>query len=106
MSGATALPADRREAARSCRLPLGQRLRFLYLPGVFPYLVTGWVTAAGGAWNLSIVSEYMNEGRSQARGLGAMIAKAFDDGPEAIPLLAASTLALATTVVLVNRTAW
>ena len=74
ISGATALPADLREAARSYRVPLLQRFRHLYLPGVFPYLVTGWVTAAGGAWNLSIVSEYVNvtEGHVEqvAHGLG------------------------------------
>jgi NitT/TauT family transport system permease protein len=109
ISGAMALPADLREAARSYRLPLGLRLRAVYLPGVFPYLVTGWVTAAGGAWNLSIVSEYVTVGEGhveQARGLGAMISDAFDRGPEAFPVLAASTLALATIVVLINRTAW
>jgi NitT/TauT family transport system permease protein len=108
ISGATALPADLREAARSYRLPLLQRLRFLYLPGVFPYLVTGWVTAAGGAWNLSIVSEYVtvSEGHIEqaAHGLGAMISDAFDK--EAIPLLAASTLVLATMVVSINRSVW
>jgi NitT/TauT family transport system permease protein len=109
ISGAMALPADLREAARSYRIPLGLRLRYLYLPGVFPYLVTGWVTAAGGAWNLSIVAEYVTlrgEHVEQARGLGAMISDAFDRGPDAFPLLAASTLALAALVVLINRTAW
>jgi NitT/TauT family transport system permease protein len=109
ISGAMALPADLREAARSYRMPLGLRLRWLYLPGVFPYLVTGWVTAAGGAWNLSIVSEYVTlrgEHVEQARGLGAMIADAFDRGADAFPLLAASTLALAGTVVFINRTLW
>jgi NitT/TauT family transport system permease protein len=108
ISGAMALPADLREAARAYRLPLGLRLRWLYLPGVFPYLVTGWVTAAGGAWNLSIVSEYvtLREHVVQARGLGAMISDAFDHGAEAFPLLAASTLTLAATVVLINRTLW
>ena len=58
VSGAMAIPADLREAARAYRLPLGQRLRHLYLPAIFPYLVTGWVTAAGGAWNPSIVAEF------------------------------------------------
>ncbi len=109
ISGAMALPADLREAARAYRLPLGLRLWRLYLPGVFPFLVTGWVTAAGGAWNLSIVAEYVTlrgEHVEQARGLGAMISDAFDRGPDAFPLLAASTVALAALVVLVNRTLW
>lgn len=109
ISGAMALPADMREAAKSYQLPLFERLRCLYLPGVFPYLVTGWVTAAGGAWNLSIVSEYVSVGENrivQARGIGAMISRAFDGGPKAFPLLAASTLILAGMVVLINRTLW
>jgi NitT/TauT family transport system permease protein len=109
ISGAMAIPADLREAARCYRLPLGLRVRSLYLPGVFPYLVTGWVTAAGGAWNLSIVAEYVTlrgDHVAQAHGLGAMISDAFDRGPEAFPVLAASTLALAATVVFINRTLW
>jgi NitT/TauT family transport system permease protein len=108
ISGATALPADLQEATRGYRLSLRQRLRYLYLPGVFPYLVTGWVTAAGGAWNLSIVSEYVtvSEGKIEqvSHGLGALISDAFDR--DAIPLLAASTLVLASMVVLINRTVW
>src|SRR5207237_607227 len=109
ISGAMALPADLREAARSYRVPLGLRLRALYLPGVFPYLVTGWVTAAGGAWNLSIVAEYVTlrgDQVVQARGLGATISDAFDRGADGFPLLAAATLVLAGMVVLINRTLW
>ena len=49
--------ARRRAATASARW---QRFRTLYLPAVFPYLVTGWVTAAGGAWNASIVAEYVS----------------------------------------------
>jgi NitT/TauT family transport system permease protein len=109
ISGAMALPADLRETARAYRWPLALRLRSLYLPGVFPYLVTGWVTAAGGAWNLSIVAEYVtlrNDQVEQARGLGAMISAGFDRGPEGYAVLAASTLVLAGMVVLINRTVW
>jgi NitT/TauT family transport system permease protein len=53
-----AIPADLKEAARSYAITGWQRFRVLYLPAIFPYLVTGWVTAAGGAWNASIVAEY------------------------------------------------
>ncbi|HEY2762211.1 MAG TPA: ABC transporter permease subunit, partial [Pirellulales bacterium] len=49
IAGAMAVPADLREAGRSYRFDLWQRFRILYLPAVFPYLITGWVTAAGGA---------------------------------------------------------
>src|SRR5260370_6521036 len=59
IAGAMAIPADLREAARSYRMTRWQRFRVLYLPAVFPYLVTGWVTAAGGAWDASLVSEFV-----------------------------------------------
>ncbi|HEX4591853.1 MAG TPA: ABC transporter permease subunit, partial [Gemmataceae bacterium] len=107
VSGAMALPADLREAARAYRLPLIQRTRYLYLPGIFPYLVTGWVTAAGGAWNLSIVAEFFtmkDKSVLKANGLGAIISQASE--AKDFPLLAASTLVLATIVVLINRTLW
>ncbi len=58
IAGAMAIPADLKEAARSYAITGWQRFKVLYLPAIFPYLVTGWVTAAGGAWNASIVAEY------------------------------------------------
>ncbi len=72
------IPADLREAAESYHFTLRQQLQAVYLPSVFPYLVTGWVTAAGGAWNASIVSEYVTfEGRPlSAKGLGSAISGA------------------------------
>jgi NitT/TauT family transport system permease protein len=58
IAGAMAIPADLKEAARSYNLTGWRRFWALYIPAIFPYLVTGWVTAAGGAWNASIVAEY------------------------------------------------
>jgi NitT/TauT family transport system permease protein len=107
VSGAMAIPADLRECARAYRLPLVQRMRHLYLPAIFPYLVTGWVTAAGGAWNLSIVAEFftLKDGKTKdAAGLGAMIAQASQ--AKDFALLAASTLVLSAIVVTINRTLW
>jgi NitT/TauT family transport system permease protein len=107
VSGAMAIPADLREAARAYRLPLAQRTRYLYLPAIFPYLVTGWVTAAGGAWNLSIVAEIFtmkNKPPLKAYGLGAIISEAAE--AKNFPLLTASTLVLAAIVVTINRTVW
>jgi NitT/TauT family transport system permease protein len=106
VAGATAIPADLREAARSYRVPPWQRLWTLYLPGVFPYLVTGWVTAAGGAWNASIVAEYVTfRGRVVlAEGLGARISLATQRAD--FPTLAAATLVMAAVVVAFNRTVW
>ncbi len=68
IAGAMAIPADLREAAP--QLPAsacGSASASLYLPAVFPYLVTGWVTAAGGAWNASIVAEYVTFKGRRAR---------------------------------------
>ncbi|HEX7701886.1 MAG TPA: ABC transporter permease subunit, partial [Kofleriaceae bacterium] len=56
VAGAQSIPADLREAAQLFGMRRMQRFRALYLPAVFPYLITGWVTAAGGAWNASIVA--------------------------------------------------
>jgi NitT/TauT family transport system permease protein len=106
VAGAMAVPADLREAARSYRVGLWRRFWALYLPAIFPYLVTGWVTAAGGAWNASIVAEFVTyRGEVQrAWGLGAQISAATYAAN--FPLLAASTLVMALVVVTFNRTVW
>jgi NitT/TauT family transport system permease protein len=106
IAGAMSIPNELREAAEVYRFSRLQRWRRLLLPGVFPALVTGWVTAAGGAWNASIVSEYVRAAGSVRRtdGLGALISTAAENGQFA--LLAAGVLAMATLVVLINRTFW
>ena len=106
IAGAMAIPGDLREAARSYRMSLRLRFLSLYLPAVFPYLVTGWVTAAGGAWNASIVAEYVNfKGQIlTANGLGAQISRAAERAD--FPHLAASVIVMAAVVVLFNRTVW
>ena len=106
VAGASSIPADLREAARGYRLGRWQRFRALYAPAVFPFLVTGWVTAAGGAWNASIVSEYVSfHGRVRtAWGVGSQISLAAQRGDFAG--LAAGVLLLSGIVVLFNRTVW
>ena len=106
VAGAMAIPADLREAARSYRINGWQRFRALYFPGVFPYLVTGWVTAAGGAWNASIVAEYVTfKGQTlRANGLGAEISGAA--AAANFPVLAAAILVMSVLVVSFNRTVW
>lgn len=106
VAGATAVPADLREMARSYRIHGLQRVRTLYLPTVFPYLVTGWVTAAGGAWNASIVAEYVTyQGRVlTAPGLGAEISHAAANAD--FPHLAAGVVVMSLLVVSFNRTVW
>jgi NitT/TauT family transport system permease protein len=106
IAGAMAIPADLREASQSYRLGMRLRATSLYLPAVFPYLVTGWVTAAGGAWNASIVAEYVTfKGRVfAANGLGAQISLAAEHAD--FPRLAACVMVMAAIVVLFNRTIW
>lgn len=106
IAGASAMPSDLREAATSYRLTTWQRFRALYLPAVLPHLVTGWVTAAGGAWNASIVSELvMVKGETLATaGLGAQVSEAAAHGDFA--RLAASVLVMSALVVSFNRLVW
>jgi NitT/TauT family transport system permease protein len=82
------------------------RWRVLYLPSIFPALVTGWITAAGGAWNASIVAEYLSyQGQTlTAYGLGSLISHATNIGD--MTLLAASLTVMISFVVLINRTFW
>ncbi|HEY2388513.1 MAG TPA: ABC transporter permease subunit [Candidatus Binatia bacterium] len=106
LAGATAMPQDLREAASVYGLGRIARWRTLYLPAVFPQLVTGLVTAAGGAWNASIVAEYVRY-RGQtlvAPGLGALITQASESAN--FPLLAAGVLTMALALVGLNRTLW
>jgi NitT/TauT family transport system permease protein len=106
VAGAAAIPADLREAASSYRITGWRRFRVLLLPSVLPYLITGWITAAGGAWNASIVSEYVAyRGQTLSTfGLGARIGAAAEAAD--LPVLAASVVVMAATVVLFNRLFW
>jgi NitT/TauT family transport system permease protein len=106
IAGAMAIPTDLKEAANIFRFGSWDRWRHLILPGIFPYLVTGMVTASGGAWNASIVAEYFHfQGRIvSTEGLGSTISAASDTGR--FDVLLASTLIMATIVVLCNRLIW
>ncbi len=106
IAGAMAIPTDLKEACSICRITGWQRWRKLILPGIFPYLVTGLVTASGGAWNASIVAEYFHfKGQTYfTAGLGATISRASDSGD--FTLLLASTMVMAAMVVTTNRLVW
>ncbi len=106
IAGAVVVPSDLREAARSYHFNRWQRLRAVYLPAVFPYLVTGWVTATGGAWNASIVSEYVSiKGETTTTlGLGSEISTAAEHAD--FSLLAAAVAVMSAMVVVFNRTVW
>jgi NitT/TauT family transport system permease protein len=106
IAGASAIPSDLKEVSEVYRFRLGERWRKLILPAIFPYLVTGFVTASGGAWNASIVAEYFHfNGRTMSTvGLGAVISRATDSGN--FPLLIAATVVMAAMVVTINRLLW
>lgn len=106
IAGAMAIPSDLLEATTVYHVTRWRRWRTLILPAVFPYLVTGLLTASGGAWNASIVSEYVqfNGQTLSTIGLGASIASAANAGN--YPKLLAGTLLMAIFVVIVNRLAW
>ncbi len=106
IAGAMAIPTDLKEAAKVFRFSRVDRWRRLILPGIFPYLVTGLVTASGGAWNASIIAEYFHfQGKVvEAPGLGSTISRASDAGH--FNVLLAATLIMATIVVLINRVLW
>lgn len=106
IAGAAAIPQDLRHTTDLLRLSSWDRWRTLTLPAVFPYIVTGAITASGGAWNASIVAEYVEFGRQTyaTTGVGALIAQATGRGDHA--LLLAATLALAAVVVFINRVFW
>jgi NitT/TauT family transport system permease protein len=106
IAGATAIPTDLKEVCDVYHLKRVERWRRLYLPGIFPYLVTGFVTASGGAWNASIVAEYFHfRGQTFSTvGLGAVISQATDSGNFRMLLMA--TLVMAIIVVTINRVLW
>ena len=106
IAGAMAIPSDLREVSRLFHFTAVQRWRTVILPGIFPFLITGMVTASGGAWNASIVAEYFHlHGQTmQTVGLGAQISAATDGGQFQLLLLA--TIVMALMVVTINRLVW
>jgi NitT/TauT family transport system permease protein len=106
IAGAMAIPSDLREVASLFRFGSLQRWSTVILPGIFPYLITGMVTASGGAWNASIIAEYyhLKDKTYTTLGLGAEISQASDHGQYALLLL--STLVMALMVVTINRLLW
>jgi NitT/TauT family transport system permease protein len=106
IAGAMAIPTDLKECCSVFRVRGIERWKKLILPGIFPYLVTGMVTASGGAWNASIVAEYFHfKGQIYTTtGLGATIQQATDSGD--FHLLLVATMMMAATVVTINRLVW
>lgn len=106
IAGALAIPNDLKEASTVLGLNRYEKWKRLILPAIFPYLVTGWITASGGAWNASIVSEIVSWQNHDliATGLGAYIASATNEGNW--PKIIWGITVMALIVVFTNRMIW
>jgi NitT/TauT family transport system permease protein len=106
IAGAMAIPTDMREAATLFGLPRWQVWKKLIIPAIFPFWVTGALTATGGAWNASIVAEVASWGNDKlvADGLGAYIAQVTEKGDQ--PAIYFSIIVMAVFVVVINRVFW
>ena len=106
IAGSSAIPRELWEVSRLAGFSRRHRWQQLILPGIFPSLLTGWITAMGGAWNASIVAEYMKyHGQTlMTTELGSAISQATERG--AFHILAAAVGIMAVTVVGFNRLVW
>ncbi|MDE2361597.1 MAG: ABC transporter permease subunit [Hyphomicrobiales bacterium] len=106
IAGATAFPNDLKEAAANFQIRGWDWWRKVILPGVFPYYVTGALTASGGSWNAAIVAEYVKWGDDtvSAHGIGAYIAKATAAGD--YPRIVLGVCVMSIFVILFNRLLW
>jgi len=106
IAGASAFPTDLREAAGSFHLRGWRWWAKVVLPGIFPYYITGAITASGGSWNASIVAEVASWGDTHltASGLGAYIATATENGD--FPRVVLGIAVMCILVTLFNRLLW
>jgi len=106
IAGATAFPGDLKEAAKSFHLSGWKWWRYVILPGIFPYYITGAITASGGSWNAAIVAEVASWGDTKlnAVGLGSYIAKATEAGDFQRVILGIAIMSIYVT--LFNRLLW
>jgi NitT/TauT family transport system permease protein len=106
IAGASAIPTDLREMFHSYNIPRASLWKKLLLPAIFPSVITGAITAAGGAWNASIVAEFVTYGHETfaAHGIGALLSTAFVQGHYA--LLGAGIFALCLMVISLNKFVW
>jgi NitT/TauT family transport system permease protein len=104
IAGASAVPSDLKEAMDNLGVRGWDRWRRFILPGIFPAYVTGAITAAGGAWNATIVAEIVsyNHRTLVAKGLGSFIAQ----NTAHLPELFAGLLVMAVYVTGLNALLW
>jgi NitT/TauT family transport system permease protein len=106
IAGAAAIPAELRDVGTNLQVRGWLWWRKVGLPAVFPYYVTGAITASGGSWNASIVAEVATWGdvRLQANGLGAYIAVATEAGD--FHRIVLGIVVMSSFVVVINRAFW
>ena len=106
VAGASTIPSELRDIGTSLRIRGWLWWRRIALPAVFPFYVTGAITASGGSWNASIVAEVVTWGpdRLEARGLGAYIANATSAGD--FHRIVLGIAVMSAFVVIINRAFW
>ena len=106
IAGASTIPQDLKYTSKLLHLKTSKRWKSLILPALFPYLVTGAIAASGGAWNASVVAEFVTfSGKTiSTLGIGSSIAEATAAGN--YPILLASTFLMILIVVFINRFFW
>jgi len=106
IAGASAFPNDLKEAVANFRIRGWDWWKNVIIPAIFPYYVTGALTASGGSWNAAIVAEYVKWGNDtvSAHGIGAYIAKATADGD--YPKIVLGVAVMSIFVITFNRLLW
>lgn len=106
IGGASRIPAELKLVARIYKFSWSQRFTRLYFPSILPSLATGWITAAGGAWNASMVAEIVlyPGGVLKSEGIGAELANASASGN--YTRLIAAIICIVVALVILNRTVW
>ncbi len=106
IAGASAFPNDLKEAVSNFRVRGWNWWKNVIIPAIFPYYVTGALTASGGSWNAAIVAEYVKWGSDTvaAHGIGAYIAKATADGD--YPKIVLGVAVMSIFVIMFNRLLW
>jgi NitT/TauT family transport system permease protein len=106
IAGASAFPNDLKEAVAGFQIRGWDWWKSVMIPAIFPFYVTGALTASGGSWNAAIVAEYVKWGDKTiaAHGIGAYIAKATEDGD--FPKIVLGVAVMSICVILFNRLLW
>jgi NitT/TauT family transport system permease protein len=106
LAGATNMPRELKDCVDMMGIKGFRKWFRFYIPSIFPHLVTGWMTAAGGAWNATIVTEIVQyQGKTLvAQGLGSLIAQATAKAD--FPLLSGALIVMVAAVISINRLVW